>query len=227
MHVQLSDSTSAGDDPHPAWDHARLVLRHATAPGDPQMTVCCGAAGKSTQTREAFLIQSRDLHLDKPLVVNFNYFRDLPLLRRGRGLLFVGGDPGRPGRNWPPRRSRRPSDALAGRRCAEPGRFGLRPLAGHPRFPRPGWKTKTPGSCWPSRSSSTRKALRRQRLYGAGRYRDPARPARRAADEDRARSAASCRWFPDPLYTYSVHPSDAETPAVTSLASLVEAASAS
>jgi ABC-type dipeptide/oligopeptide/nickel transport system permease component len=48
------------------------------APGDPLMTQlgAGGAAGQSSQTREAFLIQKRDLKLDKPLVLNFNYFRD-------------------------------------------------------------------------------------------------------------------------------------------------------
>lgn len=48
------------------------------APGDPLMTQlgAGGAAGQSSQTREAFLIQKRDLKLDKPLLVNLNYFRD-------------------------------------------------------------------------------------------------------------------------------------------------------
>jgi ABC-type dipeptide/oligopeptide/nickel transport system permease component len=48
------------------------------APGDPVMLQlgAGGAAGQSSQTREAFLIQKRDLKLDKPLVLNFNYFRD-------------------------------------------------------------------------------------------------------------------------------------------------------
>ena len=48
------------------------------APGDPLMSQlgAGGAAGQSSQTRDAFLIQKRDLKLDKPLLVNFNYFRD-------------------------------------------------------------------------------------------------------------------------------------------------------
>src|SRR4029077_4970596 len=48
------------------------------APGDPLMSQlgAGGAAGQSSQTREAFLIQKRDLKLDKPLVLNFNCFRD-------------------------------------------------------------------------------------------------------------------------------------------------------
>lgn len=48
------------------------------APGDPLMTQlgAGGAAGQSSQTREAFLIQKRDLKLDKPLLLNVNYFRD-------------------------------------------------------------------------------------------------------------------------------------------------------
>jgi ABC-type dipeptide/oligopeptide/nickel transport system permease component len=47
------------------------------APGDPVMyQLQGGSAGKSNQTREAYLIQKRDLHLDKPWVLNFRYFRD-------------------------------------------------------------------------------------------------------------------------------------------------------
>jgi peptide/nickel transport system permease protein len=48
------------------------------APGDPLMLQlgAGGTAGQSSQTREAFLIQKRDLKLDKPLILNFNYFRD-------------------------------------------------------------------------------------------------------------------------------------------------------
>ena len=47
------------------------------APGDPVMyQLQGGSAGRSNQTREAYLIQKRDLHLDKPLVLNFRNFRD-------------------------------------------------------------------------------------------------------------------------------------------------------
>lgn len=48
------------------------------APGDPLMNQVGqgGATGSSSQTREAYLIQKRDLQLDKPLLLNFNYFRD-------------------------------------------------------------------------------------------------------------------------------------------------------
>lgn len=48
------------------------------APGDPQLTQMGsgGMTGESSQTRDAYLIQKRDLKLDKPLVLNFNYFRD-------------------------------------------------------------------------------------------------------------------------------------------------------
>jgi peptide/nickel transport system permease protein len=48
------------------------------APGDPLLMQLGsgGAAGQSSQTREAYLIQRRDLRLDKPLILNFNYFRD-------------------------------------------------------------------------------------------------------------------------------------------------------
>ena len=47
------------------------------APGDPVMyQLQGGSAGKSNQTREAYLIQKRDLRLDKPWVLNLRYFRD-------------------------------------------------------------------------------------------------------------------------------------------------------
>ena len=41
------------------------------APGDPLQSRLSsgGAAGQSSQTREAYLIQKRDLKLDRPLVV--------------------------------------------------------------------------------------------------------------------------------------------------------------
>jgi len=54
------------------------------APGDPlraQLGVT-GALGESAQTREAYLVQKRELKLDRPLVLNFHYFRDFrPALR--------------------------------------------------------------------------------------------------------------------------------------------------
>ncbi|MFM7843730.1 MAG: hypothetical protein ACKPEY_05815, partial [Planctomycetota bacterium] len=48
------------------------------APGDPLLSKLGsgGTAGESSQTREAYLIQKRDLKLDRPLLLNFNYFRD-------------------------------------------------------------------------------------------------------------------------------------------------------
>jgi peptide/nickel transport system permease protein len=48
------------------------------APGDPLLSQlgAGGTAGQSSQTREAYLLQKRDLKLDKPIVFNFNYFRD-------------------------------------------------------------------------------------------------------------------------------------------------------
>ena len=53
------------------------------APGDPLLNQLGsqGAAGESSQTREAYLIQKRDLKLDKPLILNlrnfYNYRDDL------------------------------------------------------------------------------------------------------------------------------------------------------
>lgn len=48
------------------------------APGDPLLSQlgASGTAGTSSQTREAYLIQKRDLKLDKPLVLNWHYFQD-------------------------------------------------------------------------------------------------------------------------------------------------------
>lgn len=48
------------------------------APGDPLLFQLgsTGAAGTSSQTREQYLVQKRDLKLDKPLLLNFRYFSD-------------------------------------------------------------------------------------------------------------------------------------------------------
>ena len=48
------------------------------APGDPLLSRLggSGTAGQSSQTREAFLLQKRDLKLDKPLIFNVDYFTD-------------------------------------------------------------------------------------------------------------------------------------------------------
>lgn len=47
------------------------------APGDPLLNqLSGGSAGQSTGTREGYLVQKRDLNLDKPVVLNFRYFRD-------------------------------------------------------------------------------------------------------------------------------------------------------
>lgn len=48
------------------------------APGDPLLNQlgAGGTAGQSSQTREAYLLQKRDLKLDKPILLNFNYFRN-------------------------------------------------------------------------------------------------------------------------------------------------------
>lgn len=46
------------------------------APGDPLLDqLGGGAASAERQTRESYLIQKRDLKLDKPLLLNLNYFR--------------------------------------------------------------------------------------------------------------------------------------------------------
>ncbi len=46
------------------------------APGDPVLSQLNGASGQSTQTPDAYQLQKHDLHLDKPLVLNFRYFHD-------------------------------------------------------------------------------------------------------------------------------------------------------
>jgi ABC-type dipeptide/oligopeptide/nickel transport system permease component len=48
------------------------------APGDPVQAKLSagGTAGQSSQNREAYLIQKRDLKLDKPLLFNYRYFQD-------------------------------------------------------------------------------------------------------------------------------------------------------
>ncbi len=47
------------------------------APGDPVASqLSGGAAGQGGETPEMFELRKRDLHLDKPLLLNFNYFRN-------------------------------------------------------------------------------------------------------------------------------------------------------
>lgn len=48
------------------------------APGDPLLMQlgATGLAGQTAQTREAYLVQKRDLKLDRPLLINLRYFRD-------------------------------------------------------------------------------------------------------------------------------------------------------
>ena len=46
------------------------------APGDPLLNQLGSGGTQSGQTREAYLIQKRDLKLDKPLLINTRYFRD-------------------------------------------------------------------------------------------------------------------------------------------------------
>src|SRR5688572_24931431 len=48
------------------------------APGDPVQAKLGGGgnAGMSSQNREAYLIQKRDLKLDKPLLFNYRYYFD-------------------------------------------------------------------------------------------------------------------------------------------------------
>lgn len=47
------------------------------APGDPAASkVSGGAVGQSTQNADVYELRKRELHLDKPLLLNFNYFRN-------------------------------------------------------------------------------------------------------------------------------------------------------
>lgn len=60
------------------------------APGDPLLNQLSseGAQGQSSGTREAYLIQKRDLKLDKPLILNFRNFTDYrPLLQQAAYFL--------------------------------------------------------------------------------------------------------------------------------------------
>ncbi len=62
------------------------------APGDPALAQLGGAGGQSSETRESYLLQKRDLHLDKPALINTRYFRDytdtvrIAAYYRGRSL---------------------------------------------------------------------------------------------------------------------------------------------
>ena len=58
------------------------------APGDPLLSQlgAQGSTGESSQTREAYLIQKRDLKLDKPLLLNFRGFRDYREVMRNAAI---------------------------------------------------------------------------------------------------------------------------------------------
>jgi peptide/nickel transport system permease protein len=62
------------------------------APGDPLLNqMNSGNAGQSSETPEAYELQKRELHLDKPLVLNFNAFRDYSLKIRCAAYLAAHG----------------------------------------------------------------------------------------------------------------------------------------
>ncbi len=64
------------------------------APGDPLLMQlgASGLAGQGTQTREAYLIQKRDLKLDRPLIINLRYFRDYSDAVRQAARLLVANE---------------------------------------------------------------------------------------------------------------------------------------
>ena len=190
------------------------------APGDPQMNqLSGGAAGKSTQTREAFLIQKRDLHLDKPLVVNFNYFRDFaPKVRAA--AYYRARKPEEIQADLPELAAAAvtPSDAPSpgGDVPSLAERLAFVHSLGIPDF-----KARLENKdTWELLAKSiefyTQVFCEDNGLYGV--------PAAIAilqdphAEQRMKIGAIRClvQMVPDPfLYTYSVHPSDAETPAVT------------
>ena len=60
------------------------------APGDPQLAqLGQGGMAQTGQSREAYLLQKRDLKLDKPLILNFRYFFDYDEADRVAGY-FLG-----------------------------------------------------------------------------------------------------------------------------------------
>ena len=64
------------------------------APGDPLLMQlgATGLAGQGTQTREAYLIQKRDLKLDRPLIINLRYFRDYSDSVRQAAHFLISGE---------------------------------------------------------------------------------------------------------------------------------------
>ncbi|MGQ9604652.1 MAG: hypothetical protein ACUVTW_00495, partial [Thermogutta sp.] len=64
------------------------------APGDPLLMQlgATGLAGQGTQTREAYLIQKRDLKLDRPLIINLRYFRDYSDPVRQAAHFLISGE---------------------------------------------------------------------------------------------------------------------------------------
>ncbi len=87
------------------------------APGDPLLAQIDsgGSAGQSTQTREAYLLQKRDLKLDKPILLNFNDFRDYgPPVARSAHYLSLTPEQVAPGIGRPGRQAARPGSSASG-----------------------------------------------------------------------------------------------------------------
>ena len=186
------------------------------APGDPLLTQVERRHGRPVgQTREAYLLQKRELHLDKPLVLNFNDFRDYSAsVARGGPLTWARTVAQIAGR------TARAGDGRAdpcGRRRARRGctaRF-LRSLP-IPGFRQAAWLTRADaGPCWPRRSTSTPACIART----PARHGVPAAIELLRSDADLRMKIGAIRCLsdmvPEPFrYTYSRARRASETPPV-------------
>jgi peptide/nickel transport system permease protein len=180
------------------------------APGDPILLKAgsTGLAGQTSQTRDAYLIQKRDLNLDKPLVLNFNYFRDYSEPVR-MAVHFMALDDQEIAAELPTLAESDDPDIVARRRFLE----GLRIPDFAQRLADP---DKHPGLAQ-AIHSYVQVYCEDTGLHGV----PPAMAILRSGASGLREKIGAIRALdsmaPEPfVYTYSQHPSDSETPPVES-----------
>ncbi len=75
-HEQIHFATPAVDDPHAVRVTLVSFAIMQLAPGDPLLSDGDAQGGAREASRESYLVQKRNLGLDKPALLNFNGFRD-------------------------------------------------------------------------------------------------------------------------------------------------------
>ena len=180
------------------------------APGDPLLLKAgrTGVSGQTSQTREAYLIQKRDLNLDKPLVLNFDYFRDYASRSAWPPIIMAMSEEEIAAelRGWPPART---PNLLARRRFLENApHAAVRPAAGRSRA--------ACGAGQADRRATCRSIARTRGLHGAAGGRGhPRARRRRACGEQIGAIRAWTAWCPSRSSTpIRRNPAEAETPAI-------------